>query len=111
MDITSEGLGDMFEGDSADMCGKKFLLDFLVSKQEISSMEVKEDVGGWWGSQLYISYSWVKIRLYTEIQLPRLPSSTLFGCGCDPDCNPDCDCYGVKTKSTPSLLTNDLVGV
>ena len=74
--------------------------------------------GGWWrvgGSQLYISSSWVKIRLYTEIQLPRLPSSTLFWWGCDPDCNPDCDChcdcYGVKTKSTPSLLTKDLVGV
>ena len=57
MDITSEGLGDMFEGDSADMCGKKFLLDFLVSKQEISSMEVKEDVGGWW----FLKYFFLKI--------------------------------------------------
>ena len=24
--MTVEGLGEMFEGDSADMCGKKFLL-------------------------------------------------------------------------------------
>ena len=25
-DMTSERLGEMFEGDSADMCGEKFLL-------------------------------------------------------------------------------------
>jgi hypothetical protein len=26
LDLTSEGLGEMFEGDSADMCGGKFPL-------------------------------------------------------------------------------------
>ena len=37
--------------------------------------------------QLYISSSWVRIRLHIEIQLPRLLASTLFwwGYDCDPD--------------------------
>ena len=56
---------------------------------------------------LYISSSWVKIRLHTEIQPPRLPASTLFWWGSDCDCHCDCDCDRVKTKSTPSLLTID----
>ena len=47
--------------------------------------------------KLYISSSWVRIGLQTEIQLPRLPASNLFWWGCDPACD------GVKTKSTPSL--------
>jgi hypothetical protein len=52
-------------------------------------------------SQLHISSSCVRIRLHTENQRPRLPASTLFCWGC-------CDCCdGVKTMSTPSLLTKD----
>ena len=31
----------------------------------------------WWWFFLHISSSWVKIRLYTENQLPRLPGSAL----------------------------------
>ena len=66
---------------------------------------------GWWWWQgglgsfpkLYISSSWVRIRLHTEIQLPRLPASTLFWWGCDR--HRHCD-WG-KRKSTPCLLTKD----
>ena len=54
-------------------------------------------------NQFYISSSWVRIRLHTEIKIPRLLASTLFEWGCD--CDPDCD--GVKTKSTPGLLNKD----
>ena len=59
---------------------------------------------------IYISSSWVSIRLHTKNQLSRLPASTFFWWGCDCDCD-CCDCDGVKTKSTHSLLTKDLVGV
>ena len=31
--MTSEGLGEMFEGDSADMCAKEFLI-MLMGEQE-----------------------------------------------------------------------------
>ena len=34
-------------------------------------------------STLYFISSWVKIRLHTNIQLPRLPASTLLWWGCD----------------------------
>ena len=45
---------------------------------------------------IYISFSWVRIRLDTEIQLPRLPAGTLFWWGCD--CC-DCDCCAGWKKS------------
>jgi hypothetical protein len=32
--MTSEGLGDMFEGDSADMCAGKFLLVSMGGRTE-----------------------------------------------------------------------------
>ena len=54
----------------------------------------------------YISVSWVKIRLHTKIQVPRLSASAFVCWGCD-----SCDCDVENTKSTPSLLTNDLDGV
>ena len=60
-------------------------------------------MGGGDFPKLYISSSWVRIRLHTEIQLTRLPASTLFWWGCY--CH--CDCDGVKTKSTHSLLSKD----
>ena len=56
--------------------------------------------------QLYISSSWVKFKLHTVIQLPRLHASGSF-CHCCCDCC-DCCCDGVITKSTPNLLTKDL---
>ena len=34
MDMTSEGLGDIFEGDSADTCGGKFLLMLMGGRAE-----------------------------------------------------------------------------
>ena len=34
MDMTSEGLGEMFEGDSADMCAGKFLLVSMGGRAE-----------------------------------------------------------------------------
>ena len=33
--MTSEGLGDMFEGDSADMCAGKFPLVFMGGRAEV----------------------------------------------------------------------------
>ena len=33
-DITSEGLGEMFEGDSADMCGGKFPVMLIGGRAE-----------------------------------------------------------------------------
>ena len=67
--------------------------------------------GGGDSTQLYISSSWVKIRLQTKNQLPRLPASTLFwwGCHCNCDCHRHCE--GVNTKSTPSLLSKDFVWI
>ena len=32
--MTSEGLGEMFEGDSADMCAEKFLLVLMGGRAE-----------------------------------------------------------------------------
>jgi hypothetical protein len=32
--MTSEGLGDMFEGDSADMCAEKFMLVSMGGRAE-----------------------------------------------------------------------------
>ena len=37
--MTSEGLGEMFEGDSADMCARKFP---LVSMGRVSHAETRE---------------------------------------------------------------------
>ena len=60
-------------------------------------------MGNHWTFQLHVSSTWVGIRLHAEIQLSRLPASTLFWWGCD--CH--CHCEGVKTLSTVSLFTND----
>ena len=59
--------------------------------------------GGFRFPQIYISSRWVRIRLHTKIQLPRLPASTIFWWGCDCDRHRD----GARTKATPSLLTKD----
>ena len=56
---------------------------------------------------LHISSSWARIRLHIKIWLSRLPATSFFWFGfhyC-------CDCDRLKTESTPSILTKDLVGV
>jgi hypothetical protein len=45
-DITSEGLGEMFEGDSADMCGGKFLLLSMRGRKKLGSPPMKHKYKG-----------------------------------------------------------------
>ena len=40
--MTSEGLGEMFEGDSADMCAGKFLLVSMGAKRRVSRAQTQE---------------------------------------------------------------------
>ena len=40
--MTSEGLGEMFEGDSADMCVGKFLLTSMGAEQRVSHAQTRE---------------------------------------------------------------------
>ena len=42
MDMTSEGLGDMFEGDSADTCGGKFPLVSMGAEQRVYHAQTRE---------------------------------------------------------------------
>ena len=40
--MTSEGLGEMFEGDSADMCAGKFPLVSMGAEQRVSRAQTRE---------------------------------------------------------------------
>ena len=40
--MTSEGLGEMFEGDSADTCGGKFLLPSMGAERRVSCAQTRE---------------------------------------------------------------------
>ena len=40
--MTSEGLGEMFEGDSADMCARKFPLVSMGAEQRVSRAQTRE---------------------------------------------------------------------
>ena len=42
LDMTSEGLGEMFEGDSADTCTGKFPLTSLGSERRVSRAQTRE---------------------------------------------------------------------
>ena len=41
-DITSEGLGKMFEGDSADTCGKKIPLMSMGAERRVSRVQTRK---------------------------------------------------------------------
>ena len=41
-DMTSEGLGEMFEGDSADMCAGKIPLVSMGAEQRVSCARTRE---------------------------------------------------------------------
>ena len=40
--MTSEGLGEMFEGDSADMCARKFPLVSMGAERRVSRAQTRE---------------------------------------------------------------------
>ena len=40
--MTSEGLGEMFEGDSADMCAGKFPLVLMWAERRVSRAQTRE---------------------------------------------------------------------
>ena len=40
--MTSEGLGEMFEGDSADMCAGKFPLVSMEAERRVSRVQTRE---------------------------------------------------------------------
>ena len=40
--MTSEGLGEMFEGDSADMCAEKFPLVSMVAERRVWRAQTRE---------------------------------------------------------------------
>ena len=40
--MTSEGLGEMFEGDSEDMCAEKFLLVWMEAERRVSHAQTQE---------------------------------------------------------------------
>ena len=40
--MTSEGLGEMFEGDSADTCAGKFLLVLMGGERRVSHAQTRE---------------------------------------------------------------------
>ena len=42
LDITYEGLGEMYEGDSSDMCGEKFPLTFWGAERWISRAQTRK---------------------------------------------------------------------
>jgi hypothetical protein len=40
--MTSKGLGEMFEGDSADMCAGKFMLVLMGAERRVSRAQTRE---------------------------------------------------------------------
>jgi hypothetical protein len=45
--MTSEGLGEMFEGDSVDMCARKFLLVSMGAERRVSRAQNRERGPPW----------------------------------------------------------------
>ena len=66
--MTSEGLGEMFEGDSADTYANLFSLMSMGGRAEglaCADPGARTHIGA--SGILHISSSWVKIRLHTKV--------------------------------------------
>ena len=73
--MTSEGLGEMFEGDCADMCAGKFLLVLMVGRAEglACADPVARTPIGASGNYLQISLLWtIWLQLWKGLWLKGL---------------------------------------
>ena len=81
--MTSEGLGEMFAGDSADTRAGKFLLAPMGAEQSVPRARTRErgPPSALAEIFLHISFSWVQISLHVEFHPPGLPRSGRFMVG------------------------------
>ena len=66
--MTSEGLGEMFEGDSADTCARKFSLTSMGAKWRVSHAQTRER-GPHPRERNFVGYIYLRFAELTVVQL------------------------------------------